>query len=159
MITPEMETVRPFVEAEIERLIEILDTLESDPDFEEGHDDEPWLGAPESRFRFGGGTEWSNLSSKANDDREDDGDDLEPCYEDEGGQCDDEGSDSGDAEMTLGAPNDRAGSWFGCGNNYDEDGEMDDCDLEDGHDAEAWYEGQRCPAGPCSPIETMLGQR
>ena len=143
--------LRPVIESEIERLIGILDTLEPDPDYEEGDDDEPWLGAPDARLGS-----WNGLYLEGNDDREEDDSDREPCSEDEGYLCDDE--DSGDDEMTLGAPNDRAGSWFGCGDNYDEDGEMDDCDLEDGHDAEAWYEGQRCPAGPCSPIETMLGQ-
>lgn len=98
MITPDMEAVRPFVEAEIERLIEILDTLEPDPDFEEVDDDEPWLGAPESRFRHGDGSNWHGVSPQANDDREDDGDDLELGCEDEGAQCDDEGAIDSDLE-------------------------------------------------------------
>jgi hypothetical protein len=90
--------VRPLIESEIDRLIGILDLLEPDPDFEEGadheedfSDDEPWLGAPESRFRYGGGTEWSGLNSQGNDDREED------C-EDEGAQCDDEGAIDCDLE-------------------------------------------------------------
>ncbi len=155
MITPDMETVRPFVEAEIERLIEILDTLEPDPDFEEGDDDEPWLGAAESRFRHGDGTNWYGLNSQSNDDREEDGDDLEPCCEDEGGQCEDEGAISGDDEPSLGSLNAHTGSWVVYGDSYDGDTELDDCDLEPDYDDER--ESLMMPFGPCSPITTMLG--
>ena len=47
---PNAEISRPFVEAEIERLMEILNSLDLDPDLEDTGDDEPWLGAPDARM-------------------------------------------------------------------------------------------------------------
>ena len=133
-VLPEMP--RPVIEAEIERLIGLLDTLDPDPDLEDGGDGEPILGAPEHQAGS-----WRGLSLVAyQDDREaDDGDDepelgslervkqtswalggdgeptcgwteaeaqfgrygvpsdeREPCCEDEGSQCDDEGAYEGD---------------------------------------------------------------
>ena len=90
---PEREQARPFIESEIERLIEIPDTLDPEPDLEDTADEEPWLGMPE---RMPGS--WSGLFLTGNDDREDDDSDLEPCCEDEGAQCDDEGAYNDDLE-------------------------------------------------------------
>jgi hypothetical protein len=42
----EME-VRPLIEQEIERLLDVRDRLDEDPDLEPVGDDEPWLGASE----------------------------------------------------------------------------------------------------------------
>ena len=99
---------RPILEAEIERLIGLLDTMDEDPDLEPEGNDEPSLGATERQSGS-----WKGLSAMC-DDREEDS-------EDEGAQCEDEGNDSGDREPEL--------SGFNC----------------------AW--------GPCSPIETLLGQQ
>jgi hypothetical protein len=43
MTGPDVEQSRPFVNAEIERLMEVLDTLDPDPDLEATGDEEPWL--------------------------------------------------------------------------------------------------------------------
>lgn len=40
-------TVRRHIEGEIERLIAMLDLLDTDPDLEPDNDNEPWLGWPE----------------------------------------------------------------------------------------------------------------
>jgi hypothetical protein len=93
MTAPELEQTRPAVEAEIERLMEILDTLDPDPDLETTGDEEPWLGMPD---RVPGS--WSGLYLEGNDDCEEDDSDLEPCCEDEGAQCDDEGACNDDLE-------------------------------------------------------------
>ena len=93
MTGPDIEQSRPFVESEIERLMEILDTLDPDPDLEATGDEEPWLGAPDARTGS-----WSGLYLEGNDDREEDDSDLEPCCEDEGAQCDDEGAHNDDIE-------------------------------------------------------------
>jgi hypothetical protein len=87
--TPMTEISRPIVAAQIERLIDLLDTLDPDPDIEmDTADDEPLLGAPDARTGS-----WAGLTAEAynDDDREDDDSDREPCCEDEGAQCDDEG--------------------------------------------------------------------
>ena len=86
---PVTDIPRPIIEAEIERLIDLLDALDPDPDLESTGDEEPWLGAPDG-FVF---TNWHGLSPEGNDDREDDDSDLEP-------DCDDE--DGGDNEWELG---------------------------------------------------------
>ena len=90
------EHIRPVLESEIERLIDMLDTLDADPDLESTGDEEPWLGAPAGIQANGYGTNWHG--SSPGDDREDDGDDREEVCEDEGAQCDDEGEIHGDAE-------------------------------------------------------------
>jgi hypothetical protein len=90
----EME-VRPLIEQEIERLLEVLDRLNEDPDLEPAGDEEPSLGAPERQAGS-----WKGIGLAA-DDRDEDDSDREPCCEDEGAQCDDEGNDSGDREPEL----------------------------------------------------------
>jgi hypothetical protein len=93
---------------EIERLIALLDVLDSDPDLEDDgdgtgfdrrlpyagdhEDDEPNGGAIES---YAGGTDWSPRFTSA------ERDECEPCCEDEGAQCDDEGErdDNGLADI------------------------------------------------------------
>lgn len=40
--------LRSQIEEAVERLLIILDTLDGDPDFEDGADAEPWLAAPEN---------------------------------------------------------------------------------------------------------------
>lgn len=94
------EHIRPVLESEIERLIDLLDTLDEDPDLERTGDEEPWLGAPAGIQANGHGTNWHGWS--AGDDREDDGDDREEVCEDEGAQCDDEGVIDGDHLGSLG---------------------------------------------------------
>jgi hypothetical protein len=64
---------RPILEAEIERLLSLLDTLDPDPYIEDTADDEPWLGAPNARQGS-----WSGLYLEDNDDREEDDCDREP---------------------------------------------------------------------------------
>jgi hypothetical protein len=96
MTALELDLVRPILESEIERLIDLLDTIDEDTDLEPDADGEPWLGAPDARTGS-----WSGLYAEGHDDREEDDSDREPCCEDEGAQCDDEGSieqDNGDAE-------------------------------------------------------------
>ena len=92
------EIPRQIVEAEIERLIGLLDVLDPDPDLESTSDEEPWLGAPAGIHANGHGTNWEGLNSQGHHDREDDGDDREEVSEDEGAQCDDECEIHGDAE-------------------------------------------------------------
>lgn len=85
---------RASVATTIERLIDMLDAMEPDPDLEDGGDDEPWLGwCGQSRKQYGG-----------RDDRE------EAC-EDEGGQCEDEGAYA-DKEPSLGWTSDEALTGF-----------------------------------------------
>jgi hypothetical protein len=74
MTGPDVEQSRPFVNAEIERLMEVLDTLDPDPDLEATGDEEPWLGAPDARTGS-----WSGLFTTGNEDREDDDSDLTPA--------------------------------------------------------------------------------
>lgn len=88
-ILPEIS--RPILEAEIERLIDMLDQIDEDPDLESTGDEEPWLGAPAGIQSNGFSTNWHGLNSQGNDDREED------C-EDEGAQCDDEGAIECDLE-------------------------------------------------------------
>jgi len=133
---------RETVAYTIERLIDMLDAMEGDPDLEaagdeldqsypegwrstpqpfedaeDGADDEPWLGAPEARFAGGDyyyhqqticpsvaplGSQ-ASWASGASDDREDDGDDLEPDH---------------DGERSLGWVNE--GSQVGLGEGHDD---------------------------------------
>ena len=92
MTALELERVRPLLEAEVQRLIDLLDQIDEDPDFENTGDEEPWLGAPDARTGS-----WAGLYAEGNDDREEDDSDREPCCEDEGAQCDDEGHVEEDA--------------------------------------------------------------
>lgn len=91
----ELERVRPLLEAEVQRLIDLLDQIDEDPDFEPNSDGEPWLGAPDARTGS-----WSGLYAEGNDDREEDDSDREPCCEDEGAQCDDEGAIEQDTDAS-----------------------------------------------------------
>src|SRR5436190_16271592 len=68
------EISRPIVEAEIERLIDLLDTLDPDPDLESTADEEPWLGAPDARA----GSWFGPSAVCCGDDREEDTGDDEP---------------------------------------------------------------------------------
>jgi hypothetical protein len=70
------EISRPFVEAEIERLIDLLDTLDPDPDLESTADEEPWLGAPNART----GSWFGSSITDPGDDREEDTGDDEPWF-------------------------------------------------------------------------------
>lgn len=149
--TPMPEKLRPVIEAEIERLIALLDAIDGDPDLEpslgfnvlmltyagavdlEGDtaDDEPTMGAIEASLPapltlFGGRMHglfpglrepgepltyasagfcqvdaWGGPTPAA-------ADECEPCCEDEGAQCDDEGM-----------PNDNGiADWGGMGEGY-----------------------------------------
>lgn len=71
------ERLRPVIEAEIERLIALLDEIDGDPDLE------PSPGFSILQLTYGAAV-----------------DECEPCCEDEGAQCDDEGdrSDTGIAD-------------------------------------------------------------
>lgn len=99
------EMPRPVIEAEIERLIAMLDDMDPDAEAEDAGDDEPWLGAPEAQTGS-----WRGLERTGNDDREhdtaddEDGCDAEPGCEDEGGQCEDEGAGDLFASANLSGP-------------------------------------------------------
>lgn len=58
----------------IERLFDLLDTMEIDPDLEDGGDNEPWLSWPKAGLLA--------ISDNANDDRDDE-DEREPGQDDE----------------------------------------------------------------------------
>ena len=143
---PNAELRRPVVEAEIERLIEILDTLDPEPDLEDTADDEPWLGAPDARPGS-----WSGLYPEGNDDRE-----LE--------DCDDE--DGGDDEPSLGATNAMVNAWETRLVSREEDREEEcedegaQCDDEGAYndDLEPEDECSSCYVGPCNAIGTILGK-
>ena len=73
----------------------------------------------------------------------------------------------GNDEPWLGAPDQQSGSWSGIMalGNDDREEECEDegaqCEDEgnDSGDREPELSGFNCAWGPCSPIETMLGQR
>lgn len=107
---------------EVERLLRLLDAIDADPDLEDGgdgtgherapyagqhEDDEPTCGAIET---WAGGTDWVPRFPTA------DSDECEPCCEDEGAQCDDEGepSDNGLADQ-AGLVEQHCGSTFQIG--------------------------------------------
>ena len=140
----EME-VRPLIEQEIERLLEILDTLDLDPDLEDTADHEPWLGMPE---RLPGS--WSGLYLEGNDDRVED-------------DCDSE--DGGDDEPSLGSSNSFAGSWESRRVSRVEDRE-DECEDEGAQcddegaidtDREREEEGTGIYICHCSAISSLIG--
>lgn len=79
---------RKEMEAEIERLIDILDAMDGDTDLEDGGDSEPWLGAANAHA---GGWRGSYGEGFA-DDREEVSEDEGCDCEDEASQCDDEGA-------------------------------------------------------------------
>ena len=89
----EQSALRRRLEAAIERMIDVLDQLDRDPDFESDNDNEPWLGAPEvelpssaswiaERDRYGSQAEWA---AGGRDDYEDDPAEL--GIGDAGGLC------------------------------------------------------------------------
>lgn len=81
--------LRDSIEDEIERLIAMLDALETDVDLEPVGDDEPILGWPDRLVGYGVARRFTG----SNDDE------REEVCEDEGAQCDDEGvEDSGIAD-------------------------------------------------------------
>lgn len=90
----------------IERLIDMLDAMDDDPDLEDDDPAEPWLGAPE-RHPFGGWS-WETRCQRREYSQEywsageHIADDREQECEDEGAQCDDEGAKTGDDEYSLG---------------------------------------------------------
>jgi hypothetical protein len=89
----------------IDRLIGALDAIDGDPDFEDGGNDEPGLGWPSNDNIS---QEYCIAFAPSDDDREEDGDDLEPSLfgvECGGGRssdledaCEDEGANEGDTE-------------------------------------------------------------
>ncbi|MGH6978207.1 MAG: hypothetical protein ACRED4_02775 [Brevundimonas sp.] len=119
------QRLRSKIEGVINRLIDTLDRLDGDPDFEEGGDDEDSLGTVESGIWIGKTyyplcqdrlARWTPLC--ANDREEEDEhdeaslcgvtfgaggpDELEEACEDEGAQCEDEGAVTGDDEPEMG---------------------------------------------------------
>ena len=97
--TPEItpQAIRQTIEAMIESLIAVLDDTDPDPDLEDGDEDndksdfEPALGSLERVSQV----QWSHGTD---DDCEDEHDGREPCCEDEGAQCEDEGAIDADRE-------------------------------------------------------------
>lgn len=91
----------------IDRLVTALDEIDGDPDFEDGGDDEPGLGWPSNDNI---NQEYWIALAPSDDDREEDGDDLEPslCGVEVGGgrasdlefTCDDEGAFDGDNDTS-----------------------------------------------------------
>ena len=82
---PNFEDARPLIEAEIERLIDVLDLLEPNPDLEENADwepntgdEEPSIGAPEALA-----DSWEGLRHQNDVDCELDDSDLEESFADE----------------------------------------------------------------------------
>ncbi|TBB05140.1 hypothetical protein ELH55_01510 [Rhizobium ruizarguesonis] len=72
---------RKRLEAQIEELIELLDLLDDDPDFEAANDDEPSLGAPEqhvsqAHWYLPVSAEQADLEIE--DENDEDGGDTEP---------------------------------------------------------------------------------
>ncbi|MEH7869707.1 hypothetical protein V7795_21505 [Rhizobium laguerreae] len=71
---------RRTLEDQIEKLIEILDSIDGDPDFEADNDNEPWLGAPEHVIQ----TQWyfpvsaEICDTELEDENDEDGGDTEP---------------------------------------------------------------------------------
>ena len=166
MTALELERVRPLLEAEVQRLIDLLDQIDEDPDFEEGADleadmadEEPWLGAPDGVHR----TNWSGLDCQGNDDREEDTADgepwlgaSEPVYN---------GSYSRNSikdmihrnmrpDLYAGIPSVTTGETSQLGWSSHE--VSDDRELVD--EREPFGEGSSCYAGPCSDLSTMLTQ-
>ena len=94
-----VDNARPLIEAEIDRLIHVLDVLDNDPELEDNADlepstgdEEPSIGAPNEPVGS-----WRGAGVEGDDDREqdncddEDSHDREPCCEDEGAQCEGEG--------------------------------------------------------------------
>jgi hypothetical protein len=134
------EVSRPFVEAEIERLIDLLDTLDPDPDLESTADEEPWLGAPDART----GSWFGSSVTDHGDDREEDTGDNEPWL----------GAANPDFHISSIAPTGRTRetsqrSWcsHGC---------SDDRELEYDNEPDLDGEGTGNYNGACSPTATMF---
>jgi hypothetical protein len=132
------EISRPFVEAEIERLIDLLDALDPDPDLESTADEEPWLGAPDART----GSWFGPSATCSGDDREEDTSDDEPWL----GAANPEFHLSPIAS-TVRTRETSQSSW--CSNGCSDDREWDD-EREPEGEATSNY------AGPCSPRDTMF---
>jgi hypothetical protein len=81
-----MARIRKEAEAEIERLLIIIDEIDGDPDLE------PYLGVPERHPSVMNWAQYSRVGSQENW-AIGLGDDREAVCEDEGAQCEDEGSD------------------------------------------------------------------
>ncbi|MBZ0262985.1 MAG: hypothetical protein K8F90_20555 [Hyphomicrobiales bacterium] len=154
-ILPEIS--RPVVEAEIERLINLLDTLDPDPDLESTGDQEPWLGAPNART----GSWFGSYGTDLWDDREEDTGDDEPWLGAANPDCrlhtthmqlllyrqrDPHLWDYPRIERTRETSQ---SSW--CSNGCSDDREWDD-------EREPEDEGTSNYIGPCSPAETMFPQ-
>jgi hypothetical protein len=134
------EISRPFVEAEIERLIDLLDTLDPDPDLESTADEEPWLGAPDART----GSWFGPRTACGGDDREEDTGDDEPWL----------GAANPDFQLSslIGIARTRETSqlsWCSHGSSDDREREYDDEPDQSG-------EGTGNYIGPCSVIGTLF---
>lgn len=79
---------------ETERLVARLDASDPDPDLEDGGDDEPDAGGEPSLGWTGETNQVRALKAcrDGGEDMEDEHDGREPCCEDEGAQCEDEGA-------------------------------------------------------------------
>ena len=84
------EMPRSIIEAEIERLISILDDIDPEPGLEDGGDDEPSLAAPEHQWGS-----WRGCYAEAYEDRDLECEDGGSQCEDEGAICEDEAADAG----------------------------------------------------------------
>lgn len=179
---PVTEISRPIVEAEIELLIALLDTLDPDPDIEidadienDTADEEPSLGAPDARTGS-----WAGLTAEAYDaaDCEEDDCDREPDCDDEDGNdaewelgWTDLQARTGkyhynwkmlwlvpDGEPSLGSTNrlNQAYWWQGARDDREED-----ADLEPDNDNEPDQEGEGTGnyLGTCSPTVTMFPRK
>ena len=136
------EISRPIVEAEIERLIDLLDTLDPDPDLESTGDEEPWLGAPDART----GSWFGPNVVCSGDDREEDTGDDEPWL----------GAANPDFHLssitsTWRTRETSQSSW--CSN-----GCSDDREMEYDNEPDLDGEGTGNYTGACSPMGTMLAQ-
>jgi hypothetical protein len=132
---PKESPFRRKIADEIERLILLLDSIDRDPDLEDGGDNEPWLGMPEKSHQP---DKHHREDSWHFDDRVTRGDDRE--LEDEHYE------DDGTAELSFGAPEKHVVPTFGrWGEFRDRSGDQtnwaggegrakfDECEIENEH--------------------------
>ena len=137
------EISRPIVEAEIERLIDLLDTLDPDPDLESTADEEPWLGAPNART----GAWFGTYAADPGDDREEDIGDDEPWL----------GAANPDFNISslMGTARTRETSQL----SWCSHGCSDDREMEYDNEPDQSGEGTGNYAGPCSVMRTFFQQQ